>query len=77
MRKILIQTHTDRGTETRISTRNNELTLNVVFKGIDGIRAENVELYVGENGNLNIRACDTGGRLECVGKPAEKLSYKY
>ena len=79
MRKILIQTTTDRGTETRISTRRNTMKLTVFFADDSGeIREDELIFSVTPGGSLQVstNAPQNALLLQTEGEPAEKLHYK-
>ena len=72
MRSILIETKTDRGTASRISTRCDSLELTVYFKGEnDEIRNENLVFKLTEAGSLRVEN-DNGLIWQTEGNPGRE-----
>ena len=76
MRKILIQTRTDRGKSTRISTVHNDMRLEIYYLDsvTKGIRR--VQLALREDDSDLLVAGPDGHLLRLRGEPAAGLGYK-
>jgi hypothetical protein len=75
MKTILVQTKNSRGKETRISTFENEMKLNVYFKGENNeIRAETIILRRTDGGSLRIESQANDLLLQTEGDVASKLN---
>ena len=74
MKTILVQTKNSRGKETRVSTLDNEMKLNVYFKGERGeVRMETLFFKRTDNGSLRVENSN-GLLLQTEGDKANKLS---
>lgn len=76
MRNILIQTTNGRGKESRISTFENEMKLNVYFKGEKkgDIRMETIVLRRTDDGSLRVENSNAL-LLQTEGDAATKLNF--
>ena len=76
MRTILIQAITDRGTETRISTRKSAMEIAVYYKGEDGLIRQ-IPVVIKPSGNM-IRLMPDGQDCGWIvqGKLASQFDYK-
>ena len=78
MKKILISTKNDRGSEVRASTSKDHLCLSVFYQDTTGqIRKSELTFLLAGN-YLQVVVPNTQGKENLIteGKPAEKLGYK-